>query len=77
LNIEAAKGALTFCFDGLSLHRVQGFCDGEDTANRQMFEKANMRREGEFVRNRRVLDRWTNTLAYAILREEFQKGAPQ
>jgi RimJ/RimL family protein N-acetyltransferase len=74
---EALTGALRFCFDGISLHRVQAFCDGENTAARQLFEKAGMRREAEFVRDHKVGEQWANTLAYAILRDEFGKTAGQ
>jgi RimJ/RimL family protein N-acetyltransferase len=74
-GLETARGALGFCFAGLSLHRVQGFCDSTNAAACRLFAKAGMRREGEFVRDRKEGADWVNTVAYAILREEFNKTA--
>jgi RimJ/RimL family protein N-acetyltransferase len=74
---EAALGALGFCFKGISLHRVQGFCDSTNAAACQLFEKAGMRREGKFVNSHKVGNQWANTMAYAILREEFKTTAGQ
>lgn len=76
-GVEALKGGMQFCFDGISLHRLQSFCDGANSATRELFEKAGMRREAEFVQDHKVGDQWSNTLAYAILRAEFGKGASQ
>jgi len=74
---EAAAGALGFCFQGISLHRVQGYCDSTNVAAGRLFEKAGMRREGEFVSDHKVGDQWANTVAYAILREESKPAAGQ
>jgi RimJ/RimL family protein N-acetyltransferase len=75
LGAEAMIGLLGFCFGGISLHRVQCFCDSANAAACRLFEKAGMRREAEFVRDHKVGDQWANTAAYAILRDEF-KPAP-
>lgn len=72
---EAAMGALGFCFKGISLHRVQCYCDSTNAAACRLFEKAGMRREGEFMQDHKVGDQWANTAAYAILREEFDTAA--
>jgi RimJ/RimL family protein N-acetyltransferase len=74
---EAARGVLSFCFEGIYLHRVQGFCDSKNAAAGGLFARAGMRREGEFVRNHKVGNQWANTVAYAILREEFKTAASQ
>jgi RimJ/RimL family protein N-acetyltransferase len=74
-GMEAAMGALGFCFKGISLHRVQGYCDSANVPACRLFEKAGMRREAEFVRDHKVGDQWANTAAYAILREEFETAA--
>jgi RimJ/RimL family protein N-acetyltransferase len=76
-GIEAMIGALGFCFQGISLHRVQGFCDNSNVAAARLFEKAGMRREAEFVRDHKVGEEWANSLAYAILREEFKPTPSQ
>ena len=75
--VEAAMGVLGFCFKGITLHRVQGFCDSTNAAACRLFEKAGMRREGEFVKSHKVENQWANTVAYAILREEFKAGTGQ
>jgi RimJ/RimL family protein N-acetyltransferase len=74
LKVEAVRGAFELCFAGLGLHRVLAYCLSADTNSCQTYEKAGMRREGEFVQNRRLGDEWVNTAAYAILRDEFKKG---
>jgi RimJ/RimL family protein N-acetyltransferase len=74
---EAVMGVLGFCFEGISLHRVQGFCNSTNTAACRLAEKAEMRREAEFVRDHKVEGQWANRVAYAILREEFKKAAGQ
>ena len=51
---EAIKGMLGFCFKGIFLHRVQGYCDSTNAAARGLFEKVGMRREGEFVQDHKV-----------------------
>jgi RimJ/RimL family protein N-acetyltransferase len=77
LGAEAMIGALGFCFQGISLHRVQGFCESTNTAACRLFEKAGMRREGEFVRDHKVDDQWVNSVAYAVLSEEFKASPGQ
>lgn len=74
-GVETMLGMLRFCFEGISLHRVQGFCDSTNVAACQLFEKAGMRREAEFVSDHKAGERWANTAAYALLRDEFQTAA--
>lgn len=73
-GLEALNGALEFCFGGISLHRVQAFCDSANAAACGLLAKAGLRREGEFVRDHKTGDDWANTMAYAMLREEFKSG---
>lgn len=70
-DLEAVVAFLTFCFEGLRLHRVSSWCDSSDTAACRLLEKAGLRREGEFVKNRRVQGGWTNSVWYAALEEEY------
>ena len=72
---EALVALLTFCFEGLKLHRVAGWCDGRNTAAVRLLEKAGLRREGEFVRSRWLHGEWANSLWYAMLNEEFSKAS--
>jgi RimJ/RimL family protein N-acetyltransferase len=69
--LEAVEALLGFCFEGLKLHRVAGWCDSRDTAACRLMEKVGFRREGEFVKNRWVHGEWTNSVWYAALDEEY------
>jgi RimJ/RimL family protein N-acetyltransferase len=70
---ETVVALLTFCFEGLRLHRVAGWCDGRNAAACRLFEKAGLRREGEYLKSRWVHGEWANSVWYAILEEEFRK----
>jgi RimJ/RimL family protein N-acetyltransferase len=74
---EAATGALQFCFEGIFLHRAQGYCNSTNAAACKLFEKIGMRREAEFVADHKDGGKWVNTVAYAMLREEFKTAAGQ
>ena len=52
LAAEAVAALLGFCFAGIHLHRVTASCDSRHTAAGRLFEKAGLRREGEFVKDR-------------------------
>jgi RimJ/RimL family protein N-acetyltransferase len=69
--LEAVEALLGFCFEGLKLHRVAGWCDSRNTAACRLMEKAGLRREGEFLKNRWVHAEWTNSVWYAALDEEY------
>lgn len=71
---EAVVALLTFCFEGLRLHRVAGWCDSRNTAGSRLLEKAGLRREGEFVKHRLLHGEWTNSIWYAMLDEEYHKA---
>ena len=70
---EALVALLTFCFEGLKLHRIAGWCDSRNTAAARLLEKAGLRREGEFIKSRWLHGEWANSLWYAILRDEFNQ----
>jgi len=72
--LETAEAVLGFCFEGLKLHRVAGWCDSRHTAACRLLEKVGMRREGEFLKNRWLHGEWTNTIWYALLAEECLSG---
>jgi RimJ/RimL family protein N-acetyltransferase len=72
LGVEAVSGLLDFCFDGIGLHRVTAYCDSRNVAAGRLFEKAGLRREGEFLKDRQHNGEWVNTVWYALLREENQ-----
>ena len=68
---EAVKALIGFCFEALKLHRVAGWCDSRNVAACRLLERAGLRREGEFVKNRWVHGEWTNSVWYAVLQEEI------
>ncbi len=72
--LEAAQAILGFCFEGLKLHRVAGWCDSRNTAACRLLEKLGMRREGEFVKNRWVHGDWVNSIWYGVLAVEYLSG---
>jgi ribosomal-protein-alanine N-acetyltransferase len=75
---EAVKAALGFCFDGLSLHRVEATCESTNAGACRLLQKAGLRREGEFVKDHKGAGgEWANTASYAILREEWTTPAAQ
>ena len=72
---EAVAAFLDFCFAGIKLHRVAGWCDAHNTAACRLLEKVGLRREGEFVKNRLVRGEWANSVWYALLAEEYHQAA--
>jgi RimJ/RimL family protein N-acetyltransferase len=69
--LEAVEALLGFCFESLKLHRVAGWCDSRNTAACRLLEKAGLRREGEFLKNRWLRGEWTTSVWYAALDEEY------
>ena len=75
--LEAVEALLGFCFEELKLHRVTGWCDSRNTAACRLMEKVGFRREGEFVKNRWVHSEWTNSIWYALLKEDCAEAGPE
>lgn len=71
---EAVAATFDFCFAGIGLHRVTAFCDIRNLAASRLWEKAGMRREGEFLKDRFVNGEWVDTAWYALLNEEYRIG---
>jgi [ribosomal protein S5]-alanine N-acetyltransferase len=76
-GLEAVEAVLGFCFESLKLHRVAGWCDSRNVAATRLLEKAEFRREGEFVKNRWVHGEWTNSIWYALLKEDCAETESQ
>jgi RimJ/RimL family protein N-acetyltransferase len=72
---EAFDAALDFCFRDLKLHRVCARCDGNDSDSRGLFEKIGMRQEAEFVKNHFADGEWLSSAWFAMLEEEYFRGA--
>jgi ribosomal-protein-alanine N-acetyltransferase len=75
--LEAVEALLGFCFEGLKLHRVAGWCDIRNVAACRLLEKAGFRREGEFLKNRWGHGEWTNSIWYALLEEDCAETESQ
>jgi RimJ/RimL family protein N-acetyltransferase len=73
---EAVAAAMEFCFAGIRLHRVTAQSDSRNLAACRLCEKAGLRREGEFVNDHPADGEWANTVAYALLREEYSVHRP-
>jgi RimJ/RimL family protein N-acetyltransferase len=71
-ELEAHKAALSFCFEGLRVHRVVARCPGEDLELRQLMTKSGMRQEAEFIRSERnEVGQWRDVVWFAMLEEEY------
>jgi RimJ/RimL family protein N-acetyltransferase len=75
VGLEVVNAILDFCFKGIHLHRVTAHCDTRDAAARGLCEKAGLRHEGGFVKNRFVWGEWASSVWYAVLDEEYGKAA--
>ncbi len=71
LATEAVRALLSHLFDDLSVHRVIGSVDPDNTGSRALLEKLGMRQEAHFVRSYWFRDRWVDDVVYAMLREEW------
>ena len=71
---EALQALFGFCFKDLKLHRLTATSDTRNTSACKLFEKAGMRREGEFVKSIQSHEGWQSSAAYALLEEEFAKA---
>lgn len=70
---EAVVGLLRFGFEVLDLHRIVAYCDAENAASRRLLEKAGMRLESQFVKDRLRNGEWQDGLGFALLRDEFTR----
>ncbi len=73
-GLEAVVALLTFCFQGLKMHRVSAWCDSRNEAGLRLLEKAGLRREGQFVKHRLLHEEWADSVWFAMLGEEFRKS---
>lgn len=68
---EAIRAVVDFGFGGIRLHRITARADSRNQAGNKMLTKAGLRCEGEFVKDVFRNGAWTNTVWYALLREEY------
>jgi RimJ/RimL family protein N-acetyltransferase len=76
LELEALEAALDFCFQELNLHRVITQCRAENAEQRRLLKELGMRQEAEFVKHTYVAGEWISVVWFAMLEEEYFKGAP-
>ncbi len=69
---EAAVEMLRLGFEGLSLHRIIGRCDGANGASARLMERLGMRREAHFRQNEFVKGAWCDEYVYAMLADKWQ-----
>jgi ribosomal-protein-alanine N-acetyltransferase len=67
LATEAVSAMIRFCFQDLSLHRLQAFIHPDNSPSRGLIEKLGFRHEGLLRENLRVGDEWRDDLLYALL----------
>ena len=66
---EAVKALIHFGFKQLMLRRIYATCDTKNRASTRVLEKAGMKREGTFRKDKLQKRKWRDTHQYAILRE--------
>jgi RimJ/RimL family protein N-acetyltransferase len=68
---EAAQVLLRYVFEERGLHRVTAGCDARNTPSFRLMERLGMRREAYFVQSQFADGAWHDTVAYALLRDEW------
>ena len=68
---EAVHGACSFCFDQLSLHRVEAACLPRNEPSQGVLRKAGFREEGLAKKYLKIDGRWQDHVLFALLREDF------
>ena len=69
---EAVRELLRYCFQDLGVHRVTANCFLDNDTSWRLMERVGMRRELHAVRDSlHRSGRWLDTVAYAILEEEW------
>jgi RimJ/RimL family protein N-acetyltransferase len=74
---ETIRGILEFGFRGIHTRRITAECDSRNLAGCGALEKAGLREEGEFLKDRNIKGEWADTCYYALLREEYESAQPQ
>ena len=73
---EAVRSALGFCFDNLTLHRVEAACLPANISSRRLLDKCGFREEGYATKYLKIDGEWSYHVLYAMLREEAMKLLP-
>jgi RimJ/RimL family protein N-acetyltransferase len=68
---EALNGIIKFGFDIIKLHKIFAGCDIDNFASMKIMEKAGMRFESRWRKDRIRNEQWTDGLGFAILEEDL------
>jgi RimJ/RimL family protein N-acetyltransferase len=71
LATEAVTAVLRLGFEGLGLHRVYGECDALNRPSAALMERLGMRREAHFKGDFWFKGRWSDSLIYGMLEDEW------
>ena len=72
LTTEAVRMLIGFGFEQLELHRIAAVCDPGNVGSRRVMEKVGMQAEGRLREDMLSQGRWRDSLAYAILEDEWR-----
>ena len=73
---EALRGALCFCFDNLTLHRVEAACLPANIPSRRLLDKCGFKEEGYATKYLKINGEWADHVLFAMLREEAMRVVP-
>ena len=71
IGTEAFRGVMQLIFVGLNVRRLCTGCSSKNHAGVCVLENSKLRREGEFLKSKFVKGKWTNTVQFALLQEEY------
>lgn len=70
---SSLKLLLNYLFEDLQKHRVYAVTDIRNQASYSLFQSANFRREGHYIKNCFIKSEWCSEYLYAILAEEWRQ----
>jgi ribosomal-protein-alanine N-acetyltransferase len=73
LMTEAVRGAVSWAFSSVGLHRVQAAVIPRNAGSLRVLEKVGFRREGLAERYLKIAGRWQDHVIWAVTAEEFDR----
>jgi RimJ/RimL family protein N-acetyltransferase len=73
--LEGLKSVCSFCLHTLNAHRLTTHADSRNTAALELYERAGMKREGHFRKNRMIRGEWVDTVWFGMLAEDLHPVA--
>ena len=68
---ETVRALLDFGFHSVSAHRIYALVDPENTPSQRLLARIGFRLEGHFQRDALIRGEWRDSLAYALLADEW------